>query len=108
MIQIGYEALETSTDGLVNYKRLKEIRGFLGQSMTYCTDTSYYLTGLHLTLASSYHPGRDKFGWKMAFLQEAVESGKLSSNKANYMAEAAIEPTGPELVGGQEIYNQEN
>jgi hypothetical protein len=44
--------------GLLNYKRLKQIRGFLGHiSMTYLVVTPS-LKGLHLTLAS-HHPGRD-------------------------------------------------
>jgi hypothetical protein len=56
--------LATLPDGLMNYKRLEEIRGFLGQiSMTYFMVTPY-LKGLHLTLAS-HHPGCNKFGWKM-------------------------------------------
>jgi hypothetical protein len=39
------------------------------------------------------------------YLHEAVESGKLTHDEANYMADAAVEPTGPELEEGQE-YSQ--
>jgi hypothetical protein len=54
------EMLDNLGDGLVNYKWLKEIRGFLGYiSMPYSLVTPY-LKGLHLTLAS-YHPGRNEF-----------------------------------------------
>jgi hypothetical protein len=79
--------IASSPDRLVSYKRLKEIRGFLGHiSMTYLMVTPY-LKGFHLTLAS-HHPGQDKCGWKMlskewaAYLHEAVEGRKLSNDKA--------------------------
>jgi hypothetical protein len=58
--------------------------------MTYLIVTPY-LKGLHLTLAS-YHPGRNKFGWKMgskewsAYLFEAIESGKLTDEEAATMS----------------------
>jgi hypothetical protein len=92
--------IASSLDGLVSYKQLEEIRGFLGyMSMTYLMVTPY-LKGFHLTLAS-HHPGCDKFGWKMplkewaAYLHEAVEGGKLSDEEAKAMAEAVLEPTNP-------------
>ena len=74
-----------SADGLLDYKRLEQIRGFLCHiSMTYLMVTPY-LKGLHLTLAS-HHPGRDAFRWKMAsrewsaYLFEAMEIGTLSED----------------------------
>jgi hypothetical protein len=71
-----------------------------------------HLKGFHLTLAS-HHPGRDKFSWKVAskewaaYLHEAVEAGKLSSDKANAMEEAAREPTDPELADTKEYTPKE-
>jgi hypothetical protein len=57
--------LEELVDGLLDYKRLEQIRGFLCHiSLTYVMVTPY-LKGLHITLAS-HHAGQDKFGWKMA------------------------------------------
>jgi hypothetical protein len=89
--------LVSSPNNLLNYKRLEEIRGFLGHiSMTYTLVTPY-LKGLHLTLAS-HHPGRDKFGWKLpsrewsAYLHEALENGKLSKEEAAFMGRASEEP----------------
>jgi hypothetical protein len=99
--------MASSPDGLVSYKRLEEIRGFLGHiSMTYSMVTPY-LKGLHLTLAS-HHPGRDKFGWKMAsrewaaYLHEAVESGKLTRDEAGVMTKAALEPVDLEEEEGSD------
>ncbi len=89
--------LVDSRDGLLDYKRLEEIRGFLGHiSMTYLVVTPY-LKGLHLTLAS-YHPGRNEFGWKLAgsnwsaYLRASVEAGKFSQDEAGAMERAAAEP----------------
>jgi hypothetical protein len=83
--------LEWSADGLVNYKQLEQIRGFLGYiSMTYLVVTPY-LKGLHLTLAS-HHLGHDAGGWKMAvkewafYLQESVDLGKLWEAEALSMS----------------------
>jgi hypothetical protein len=93
--------LESLADGLLNYKRLEQIGGFLGHiSMTYPVVTPYF-KGLHLTLAS-HHPGGGAGSWKMAlkewafYLQEAVELGKLSEAEALSMTQAALEPTEPE------------
>jgi hypothetical protein len=87
-----------SADGLLKYKILEQIRGFLCHlAMTYLLVTPY-LKGLHLTLAS-HHPGCDAFGWKMAskewaaYLFEVVESGKLTGNEAESMTRAAAKPT---------------
>jgi hypothetical protein len=53
--------LSTSVHGMLNYKCLEEIRGFLGHiSMTYTLLFTPYLKGLHLTLAS-HHSGRNLF-----------------------------------------------
>jgi hypothetical protein len=49
----------------VNYKRMEEVRGFLGHlAMTYNLIATY-LKGFHLTLAS-IHPNRDKDRWKLS------------------------------------------
>jgi hypothetical protein len=89
--------MSDSADGLMNYKRLKQIRGFLCLlSMTYLIVTPY-IKGLHLTLAS-HHPGRNEFGWKMAskewaaYLFESVENGKLTEDEAETMSRAVVEP----------------
>jgi hypothetical protein len=89
-----------SPSGLLDYKRLEEIRGFLGHiSMTY-TMVTPYLKGLHLTLAS-HHWGRKESGWKMAprewesYLVESVDSGKISRAEAELMSRASAEPCDP-------------
>jgi hypothetical protein len=94
--------LSSSPSNLLNYKRLEEIRGFLGHiSMTY-TMVTPYLKGLHLTLAS-HNPGRDKFGWKIpsrewaAYLHEALENGKLSKEEAELLGRASEEPVDYEM-----------
>jgi hypothetical protein len=94
--------ITTSPNNLLNYKRLEEIRGFLGHiSMTY-TIVTPYLKGLHLTLAS-HHPGRDRFGWKLpsrewgAYLHEALEKGKLSQEEAELLGRASEEPVDHEM-----------
>jgi hypothetical protein len=89
--------MANTLDGLLDFKRLKQIRGFLCHiSMTYRIVTPY-LKGLHLTLAL-YHPGRNEFGWKMGlkewcvYLFESAESGKLTDEEAVTMAWASVEP----------------
>jgi hypothetical protein len=94
-----------SAGGLLNYKRLEQIRGFLGHiSMTYTLVTPY-LKGLHLTLAS-HHVGRDSCGWKLAptewaaYLHESVETGKFTVAEAELLSLAAVEPKKPKLNEG--------
>jgi hypothetical protein len=98
--------MTTSVNGLLDYKRLEQIRGFLCHlSMTYLIVTPY-LKGLHLTLAS-HHPGRDEFGWKMAskewaaYLFESVESGKITCDKAESMSRATVKPVSSEPEDGE-------
>jgi hypothetical protein len=98
--------MTTSVDGLLDYKRLEQIRGFLCHlPMTYLIVTPY-LKGLHLTLAS-HHPGRDEFGWKMALkewaacLFESVESGKITRDEAESMSRAAVEPVSSKAEDGE-------
>jgi hypothetical protein len=97
----------SSSDGLVDYKRLEEIRDFPGHiSMTYSMVTPY-LKGLHLTLAS-HHLGCNEFGWNVAskewaaYLHEAVESRKSSGDEAIHMMDATLEPSNPEWDQDQE------
>jgi hypothetical protein len=100
--------LAKSPDGLLDYKRLEEIRGFLGHiAMTYLIITPY-LKGLHLTLAS-FHPGRNEFGWKLvpsewsAYLRASVEDGKLSPEEAGSMERDAAEPIELDPLDGEDF-----
>jgi hypothetical protein len=104
--------ISESADGLLNYKRLEQIRGFLCHlAMTYLI-VSPYLKGLHLTLAS-HHPGRDKFGLKMgskewaAYLYESVERGKLTEEEAETMSRASVEPVSAESKDGEKAPHPE-
>jgi hypothetical protein len=90
---------------LVNYKRMEEVRGFLGHlAMTYDLIATY-LKGFHLTLAS-IHLNRDKEGWKMSkrewhsFLWDAREKGNLSTDQFAEMFEEAIRTDHPEWTKG--------
>jgi hypothetical protein len=100
--------LEELGDGLLDYKRLEQIRGFLcHNSLTHAMVTPY-LKGLHLMLAS-HHPGQDEFGWKMAnkewaaYLFESVENGKLTVDEAATMSRAAVEPSSLEVEDGESV-----
>jgi hypothetical protein len=100
LIQELVEMMAETLDGLLDFKRLEQIRGFLCHiSMTYRIVTPY-LKGLHLTLAS-HHPGRNESGWKMssrewcAYLFESVENGKLTEEEAASMARTSVEPPKP-------------
>jgi hypothetical protein len=106
LIQELVEMMDETVDGLLDFKRLKQIRGFLCHiSMTYRIVTPY-LKGLHLTLAS-YHPGRNEFGWKMgskewcAYLFESAESGKLTDEEAATMSRASVEPNSSNSKDGE-------
>jgi hypothetical protein len=98
--------LATSKDGMLNYKRLEEIRGFLGHISTSYTIVMPYLKGLHLTLAS-YQAGHNLFGWKMppkewaAYLHELVENGRYSEAEAEQYAWALVEPSKPRMSEGK-------
>jgi hypothetical protein len=99
--------LDNLRDSMVDYMQLKEIRGFLGYiSMTYSLVTPY-LKELHLTL-TSYHPGRNEFGWKVAtiewaaYLHKSVGLGNLNEDKSPHMAEPVKEPADQEWEEQQE------
>jgi hypothetical protein len=97
--------LSSAQDGMLDYKRLEEIRGLLGPISMIYTLVTPYLKGLHLTLAS-HHAGRNEFGWKMppskwaAYLNELVESGRFLKEEANLLAQALIEPKNPKTKEG--------
>jgi hypothetical protein len=89
----------------VSYKRLEEVRGFLGHlAMTYDLIATY-LKGFHLTL-SSIHPNRDKEGWKMSkrewisFLWDARDKGNLSADQFGEMFDEAIRTDHPAWTKG--------
>lgn len=58
------DMIKNSTDGLVNRKRLEQIRGFLIYVSRTYPWMPPYLKGLHLTI-DSWRPGRDKQGFKL-------------------------------------------
>ena len=58
------DQLSNSPDSKFSYKRLEQIRGFLGHlSMTFEAVTPF-LKGFHLTLCV-HLPSRDDYGWKL-------------------------------------------
>jgi hypothetical protein len=99
----------TSPNGLLNYKRLEEIRGFLGNIAMAYTTWSPLISGACISLWPLTILSKNSFGWKMAtrewaaYLYKSVKSRKkFTVMEAKLMAEAAVELTpSPELRTGQ-------
>jgi hypothetical protein len=88
--------MDIPTIANILFKCMEEVRGFLGHlAMTYNLIATYFLMGLHLTLAS-IHLNRDKDGWKlskrdwMAYLWDAPDMGKLSCDEFSKLFNAAV------------------